>query len=355
MDLVYFGSGAFGIPTLSALVHKHQVKCIVTQPDRPAGRGGMPTPTPIAHWAAEHAPQILILKPEKVNTPEVVAQIRSFAAPAWVVIAFGQKLGKALLADQFAINLHASLLPRWRGAAPIHAAILGGDTVTGNSVITLADRMDAGLVLGTTRRAIPPEVTAGEMHDILAADGPEVVLEVLEKHVQGQLVGTAQDESLVTLASKFTKADGYVDFSKTAEACRVRVHGLTPWPGVTVEWRGGGGGSGGGGGNGGSGAGLMVKVLRVRVLQESELSGVVAAEWMQVNAGSVVHAMKGWVACGSGSDRSVLELLEVQPANGKAMKWEDFARGRRVAVGDTLLGGQSPTGGGGGASGGVKS
>lgn len=347
MDLVYFGSGAFGIPTLRELVQKHQIKCIVTQPDRPAGRGGTPTPTPIAQWASEHAPQILILKPEKVNVPEVVSQIRGFAAPAWVVIAFGQKLGKALLADQFAINLHASLLPRWRGAAPIHAAILGGDTVTGNSVITLADRMDAGLVLGTTQRAIPPEVTAGEMHDILAADGPEVVLEVLDKHVQGQLQGVVQDESLVTLASKFTKADGYVDFTKTADACRVRVHGLTPWPGVTVEWR-------GNGGSAGSGTGLMLKVLRVRVAQESEVSGVVAIEWKQVEPGCVVHSMKGWVACGLGSDRSVLELIEVQPANGKAMKWEDFARGRRVAAGDMLLGGTRGTGeGAAGGSGGV--
>src|SRR5258705_3491243 len=153
MRLLFFGSGAFGLPTLERLAAQHQILAVITQPDRPAGRGGRSTPTPIGAWVAEHLPGTPTFKPPKINDPFIIQQIRAIGRPdasgadAWVVIAFGQKLPRALLDGVFAINLHASLLPRWRGAAPINAAILAGDTQTGNSVITLADRMDAGLIL----------------------------------------------------------------------------------------------------------------------------------------------------------------------------------------------------------------
>src|SRR5690606_37274615 len=173
-------------------------------------------------------------KPERVK--EMIAEIRAIPADAWVVIAYGQYMPRALLEDRLAINLHASLLPRWRGAAPINAAILAGDTETGNSVITLADRMDAGLVLGQSRRAIGPHLTAGELHDLLAADGPALMLDVLRQHAEGRLAPVEQDEAQVTIAGKLSKADGWVDFrAPEEEVCR-RIHGLTPWPGVTVEF-----------------------------------------------------------------------------------------------------------------------
>src|SRR5262245_32820260 len=137
------------------------------------------TPTPVGAWATSNLSGVPLLKPAKVNDPAIVAQVRAVPARAWVVIAFGQKLGRPLLEGAFAVNLHASLLPRWRGAAPINAAILAGDAQTGNSVITLADRMDAGLVLAQSRRDIEPEQTAGELHDLLAADGPALISSVL--------------------------------------------------------------------------------------------------------------------------------------------------------------------------------
>ena len=133
MRIVFFGSGAFGLPTLAALAREHELCGIVTQPDRPAGRGGLVTPTPVGEWAqswlgtdAEHS-ATPVIKPERVNEPSVVAHLRDLGADAWVVIAFGQKLGARLLDGVFAINLHASLLPRWRGAAPIHHAVMSGD------------------------------------------------------------------------------------------------------------------------------------------------------------------------------------------------------------------------------------
>lgn len=304
MNLVFFGSGAFGLPTLQALARHHTLRAVVTQPDKPAGRGGTLTPTPIGAWAAEHLPSVPLLKPVKVNAPEVVDQLRGCGADAWVVIAFGQKLSRRLLDGVFAINLHASLLPRWRGAAPINAAVLAGDEVTGNSVITLADTMDAGLVLGTTTRRIERTVTAGELHDALSADGPALVEQVLQSHAAGTISPVTQDESRVTLAGKFSKADGMVDFTQPAAVCRCRVNGLNPWPGVTVMFR-----------------SQPLKLLRVDAIDATS----------NAPAGSVTDPQAGLVACGDGAQ---LKLLEVQPAGGKAMLWADFARGRQPKHGE---------------------
>lgn len=310
MDLVYFGSGAFGLPTLERLASRHRVRAIVTQPDRPAGRGGRLTPTPVGAWAAAHVHDVPLIKPERVNEPSVCAQLRAVEAEAWVVIAFGQKLGRVLLDGRFAINLHASLLPRWRGAAPINAAILAGDAETGNSVITLAERMDAGTILAQSRRRLDPAMTAGQLHDLLAGDGPDLVESVLCAHAAGTLSPYAQDETLVTLAPKLTKADGWVDFAQPAQACRRRIHGLTPWPGVTVTL-----------------GGRTLRLLRV----EPD-----AVNPQQSAVGTVVDPDRGIVACGGGT---ALRLLAVQPAGGRAMPWADFARGHRVGRGAMLTSG----------------
>src|SRR5690606_13590825 len=199
LRVLFLGAGAFGIPTLDALSRAHDLVGVVTQPDRPAGRGKKLTPSPIGQWAAEHvggaAP---LIKAQNVNDPETAASVRALNADAWVVIAFGQKLGAPLVEGVFAINLHASLLPRWRGAAPINHAVWAGDAQTGNSVITLADRMDAGLVLAQSRRNIDPGVTAGELHDLLAQDGPALVLRVLDDLANDRLDPQTQDEALVT-------------------------------------------------------------------------------------------------------------------------------------------------------------
>lgn len=325
MNIVFFGSGEFGVPTLARLAERHRLLAVVTQPDRPAGRGGKVTPTAIAQWAAGHVPGVPIFKPEKVSEPGVLERLRGIAlgeggtgegaapggAACFVVIAFGQKMPRALLEGIFAINLHASLLPRWRGAAPINAAMLAGDAVTGNSVITLAERMDAGLVLGQTRRAIDPGQTAGELHDALAADGPELVERVLTEHAEGRTRGEAQVESLVTKAAKLSKADGVVDWSRSAVECRQRVHGLTPWPGVAAMMD-----------------GDLVKLLRVREAGERGEGGAGSAM-----PGTVVDVERGLVACGMGT---VLEIREVLPAGKRAMAWGDFIRGRRVEAGTVL-------------------
>ncbi len=311
MRILYFGSGAFGLPTLQRLAQRHEILGIVTQPDRPAGRGGKLTPTPIAQWASEHLPGVPIFKPERVGRAEAVAELRALAGPgkadAWVVIAFGQKLPAALLEGVFAINLHASLLPRWRGAAPISAAILAGDVETGNSVITLADRMDAGLILAQSRRPIDPMTTAGELHDQLAQDGPALVEQALEAHARGTLSARPQDESQVTIASKLSKSSGEIDPGLPADFLRRQVHAMTPWPGATVMFQ-----------------DKPLKLLRVEEWPGAQPTG---------EPGTLADIERGVLICGHGT---ALRLIEVQPAGKRPMMWADFARGRRIEPGSKM-------------------
>ena len=306
MNIVFLGSGAFGLPTLRWLAGAHRLTGIVTQPDRPAGRSRALTSTPVGEWAAECAPGVPIAKPENVNTPEVRDAVRAWDADAWVVIAFGQKLSPELLEDRFAINLHASLLPRWRGAAPINHAILAGDAETGNSVITIAQRMDAGLVLHQSRMAIDPMVTAGELHDQLAEDGPSAIDAVLRGFASGTMTPDTQDESGVTRATKLSRADDRIDFNRPARECRCRVHGLTPWPGITVMM-----------------GDQEIKLMRVQDMHSSTESSSAAP-------GALIDAASGVVACGDGT---ALRILEVRPAGKRAMRWEEFVRGRSVESG----------------------
>jgi len=312
MRVAFLGSGAFGLPTLEHLAAHHDVVGVVTQPDKRAGRGKTLTPTPVGAWAAERLAGVALVKPANINDDKVRELVRSWDCDAWVVIAFGQKLGEALLADRFAINLHASLLPRWRGAAPINHAILAGDAETGNSVITLADRMDAGLVLGQSRRAIGPDKTKDDLHDLLAEDGPALIKRVLEQHASGTLEPVTQDESLVTLAGKLSKGDAWVDLDRSADEVRWRINGLSPWPAVSVEF-----------------AGERVKILRAGATESEGGSS-------ESVPGTVLDPARGIVACGGGS---AVRLICVQPPGKKPMAFRDFANGRQIKVGDRFKGG----------------
>lgn len=308
MNLVFFGSGAFGVPTLRALAERHRVRAVVTQPDRPAGRGRKLTPNPIAAFAAAELPGARVFKPERASADDVRDTIRGVEAEAWVVIAFGQKLSPALLADRFAINLHASLLPRWRGAAPIHHAVLAGDAVTGNSVITLADRMDAGRVLGRSERRIEAGQTTGELHDLLAADGPELVLRVLDEFRAGVLRPEVQDESKVTLAGKLSREDAALPAGASATDLARRINGLSPWPGVTARV-----------------GGVDVKLLRAAssdVTRSQEGPGP-----------TLIDERDGVFACVGGG---LLRVMEIQPVGRQGMDWASFARGHGVGPGAVL-------------------
>ena len=298
MRIVFLGSGAFGIPTLEALAVRHEVVAVVSQPDKPAGRGKTLTPTPIAARAAELG--IPVLKPADVNEASMREAVRGYGADAWVVIAFGQKLSRELLEGVFAINLHGSLLPAYRGAAPIQRAVMDGCAETGVSVISLAERMDAGLVYATRARAIGARETSDEVHDQLSLLGPEAIEWVLARQAAGELAGAAQDESRATRARKLSKAEATVDLAEVdARTARARINGLNSWPGCTVLV-----------------GELQAKLLRVEeCLDAGAQPGVLGAD-------GVVRTRSG-----------AIRILEIQPVGGRGMPMAEFLNGRPKLVG----------------------
>jgi len=301
--IVFLGSGAFGAPVLERLADRGDVALVVSQPPRPAGRGREAQATPIAALARSRG--IPLLECADAGAGADLARIRGVEAALFVVIAFGQKLSPALLADRFAINLHGSLLPRWRGAAPIQRAVMEGDEVVGVSVISLAERMDAGLVYATAETRVGESETAGELHDRLAGLGPDLVDRVLAGQREGTLRGEPQDESKATRARKLSRADAWVDFTAEARRVAARINGLSPWPGCDALID-----------------GAPLRILRARVDSRRE-PGAARSE----PPGSI--GADGAVACGRGA----VELLEVQSPGGRVMGFDEWRRGRRVGSG----------------------
>lgn len=231
MKLLFAGSGAFGVPTLRRLVAGGaDLRHVYTQPSRPAGRGRKLTPTPIADVAS--ALKLALTETERLN-----ALVPLEPVDALVVIAFGQKLSDSVVkAPRFgAINLHASRLPRHRGAAPIHWAVMSGEATTGNSVIRLANVMDAGAVLAMSETPIGESETTGELHDRLAIDGADLVERVLIDLRNGRAIENEQDHSLATLAPKLSRESAQIDWSRDAAAIARQINGLSPWPGCRVR------------------------------------------------------------------------------------------------------------------------
>jgi methionyl-tRNA formyltransferase len=292
MRIIFLGSGEFGLPSLQRLAEVHEVVEVVTSPDKTAGRNRKPTATSIGSWAEGSGLQVC--KTANVNSHEIKKHIASLHVDAMVVIAFGQKISDELIQGQRTMNLHASLLPRWRGASPINAAVVHGDARSGVSVITLAKQMDAGFILGQVSTAIGETETAGELHDRLALLGPELLLEVLASDSNGEV----QDEAQVTYAPKLSRADATLDLSQPAEVVARTIRGLSPWPCCHLTI-----------------AGIDCKILNAIAKNSSGTVGEVLED--------------GTIATGTGS----IEILEMKPAGSKAMTWKDFCNGRSIRIG----------------------
>ncbi|HEY1684310.1 MAG TPA: methionyl-tRNA formyltransferase [Tepidisphaeraceae bacterium] len=230
LKIIFAGAGAFGLPSLQALIGAgHEIVQVITQPDRPAGRGRKLTPTSVGEFAIEK--NLPLVRTENINALELPA------ADVMVVIAFGQKIAQSQVNRPRlgSVNLHASILPKYRGAAPINWAILSGETETGNSVIRLAEKMDAGAVLGQSRLEIAELETAGELHDRLAVDGGPLMLRVLDDLANGRVKEEIQDESRATIAPKLSRQSTALDFNKPAEHIVRQIRGLYPWPGCRMR------------------------------------------------------------------------------------------------------------------------
>lgn len=279
---------------------------VVTQPDRPAGRKMQLQPSPVKQVAL--AAGIPVLSPETINTPEITAQIKAFKAETAVVVAFGQILKKAFLElfPDKVVNVHASVLPRWRGAAPIQRALMAGDAETGVCLQVMVKKLDAGAVLGTRRFALTPEMSAIDSYKLCEMHGAKLLEIDLMDYLRGNLTPHPQDESQVTYAHKIDKKESEIDWSKSATEIHNQVRGLAMGPVAQTRT-----------------AGKILKIHKTRV---AALSGG------QNGAGTAVKSPEKTliVQCGAGS----LELLEVQPESRAKMPIVDYLRGYPVKPGD---------------------
>ena len=234
LRVVFMGTPDFAVGALRAVAEAHEVVGVYTQPDRPVGRGLEMKPTPVKRCAQEYG--IPVFQPEKLTLPGEFERLVALQPDVIVVVAYGQILRQNVLdlPRLGCVNIHSSLLPRWRGAAPIQWAILGGDRESGVSTMKLVQKLDAGDILLQERTPITPEDTAGSLHDRLAEMGAKLILPTLTGLANGTLPGTSQDESRVTYASKLTKEMEALDPHLGVAILDRRVRALNPWPGTSL-------------------------------------------------------------------------------------------------------------------------
>jgi len=297
LRVAFAGTGGFGVPALRRLAQTYGVLLVITQPDRPAGRGLKLTPPPAKEVA--HELGVPILQPRTINAPAVLDQLRALQPDFLVVAAFGQFLREPVLTlpKHGCVNIHASLLPRYRGAAPVAWAIIRGERETGVTTFVLDEGMDTGPLL--LQRAVPigPDETAGELEARLAQVGAELIVETLEGIANGEVVPRPQPEE-GTLAPKLHKEDGRIRWEGEARRIHDLVRGTNPWPGAHTTLR-----------------DRLVKVHRTRIATE---------EPIDLPAGAILPRRdRLLVATGLG----VLEIIELQPAGCRSISGPEFVRG----------------------------
>jgi methionyl-tRNA formyltransferase len=302
MRVVFMGTPDFSVPVLDALVDAgHEIACVYCQPPRPAGRGKKDRPSPVQRRA--EALGLPVRHPVSLKSPETQAEFAALGADVGVVVAYGLILPQPVLdaPRHGCLNIHASLLPRWRGAAPIQRAIMAGDAETGVCIMQMEAGLDTGPVLLRKALTIGAEETAAELHDRLSALGAAAIVEALRD--LGTLLPEPQPEEGVTYAAKIDKAEAAIDWTGDAEEIGRTIRGLSPFPGAWTM-----------------ADGKRVKLLRVRAGVGSGAPGTVLAD--------------AQIACGSGA----LMLIEVQPEGKSPMSAEEWLRGARLQPGARLGG-----------------
>lgn len=295
--IVFMGSPNFALPSLQRLARHYQVVGVVTQPDRASGRGRELKSPPVKMLAQEL--NIPVMQPQKLREPEAMQQLQIWNPDLIVVAAFGQILKKEVLdmPKYGCINVHASLLPRWRGAAPINAAVLAGDEETGVTIMKMDVGLDTGPMLSMKRIRITPDDTAGSLFEALSTLGADLLIETLPAYMDGNITPQPQPEEGVTYAPMLKKEDGLLDFAKSAVELERRVRAMSPWPGAWFEWN-----------------SAPLKVHKAHVGQGKAEAGKRLVEQNQPAVGA-----------GGG----VLILDEVQPPGKKPMNGKSFLAGAR--------------------------
>jgi methionyl-tRNA formyltransferase len=304
LRLIFMGTPEFAIPTLVELVGRgHEVISVYTRAPKPAGRGMEMQPTPVEREARRFG--LSVLTPNSLRSDEALADFRAHKADAAVVVAYGLILPAAILGavPLGCFNLHASLLPRWRGAAPINRAIMAGDGETGVCVMKMEEGLDTGPVALAEHVPIGADMTAGDLHDVLAGRGADLMVRAMAALERGGLQLTPQPEEGITYASKIDKTETRIDWTKPWKVVHDHCRGLSPFPGAWFDLPGAG----------------RIKVLRTTRAEGAGAPGTVLDDCLTI-------------ACGEGAVR----LLEVQRAGKQPMKAEEFLRGIKVAPGSLL-------------------
>ncbi len=307
MKIIFAGTPQFAASALAELLKQHEIVAVLTQPDRPSGRGMRLTASPVKQLALQHG--LTVLQPPTLKTEEAQRAIKELDADVMVVAAYGLILPKAVLQmpRRGCLNIHASLLPRWRGAAPIQRAILAGDPETGITIMQMDEGLDTGDVLLKKTCAIAADDTAQTLHDRLALLGAEAIVEALQKLENGTLARERQDERQATYAAKLTKSEAQLDWTQDAVQLERAVRGYSPAPGAQAIL-----------------ADTPIKILRASV---GELQHGVPGEVVAVDRERI------FVACGSGA----LALEVLQKPGGKPLPVAQFAQGFPVKTGDRFV------------------
>jgi len=308
LRIVFFGTPAFAVPTLRALLaSRHPVIGVVTQPDRPRGRGQQLQPGPVKILAAGHG--LPVLQPLKMRDEEFLDALRAWQPDLGVVAAYGRILTDALLAVPRlgTINVHASLLPRWRGAAPVHRAVMAGDRESGVTIMRVVRELDAGPMLDVAARAIADDETSAEVEPALASLGAARLVSVVDRLAEGPIPEQPQPAEGVTYAERVTRADSPIDWSRPAKALHDQVRGLHPWPLATTAL-----------------GGQRLIVVR----------SAAAPEGPEAAPGTVVEAAGDRLVIAAGS--GALRLLELKPEGRRVMTAREFLAGHPVRVGARL-------------------
>lgn len=312
MKVLFMGSGTFGLPVLDAVfASRHTLAAVVTAPDKPTGRGRVLTPSPIKVWAESH--RVPVLTPQKINTPESIAALREAAADVHVVASYGALLSREVLAlpPSGPINVHPSLLPKYRGASPVVQALLNGDTRTGMTIMAMAPELDAGDILLQESVDVGPDEDARSLTDRLTAMGGRMTVEAIDRIASGRVTRTPQVHADATYCTKLKKEDAKIDWTRDARTIHNRVRALTIWPGTVARWRDKG-----------------LRVLETRLGESGpESAGRAPGEVLAIDPTKGIGVQTGGGA---------LWLRRVQPEGGRPMDFRDFVNGSSIKPGSAL-------------------
>ncbi|MBP8629165.1 MAG: methionyl-tRNA formyltransferase [Negativicutes bacterium] len=307
LKIVFMGTPDFAVPCLKTLNENYEVIAVITQPDRPKGRGQKLTPSPIKEYALEH--NLTVLQPEKIKTSETEEQLKKLAPDLIVVVAFGQILSKAILdiPQLGCINVHASLLPKYRGAAPIHWSIINGETKTGITTMYMDVGLDTGDMILKEEVSISAKMNTGELHDTLMNIGAKTLLQTIKQIAEGSVVRNKQNDAKASYAPLLTKELERINWLLPAQEIYNLVRGLNPWPVAFSIFK-----------------GKKLKIWQTKVIDNVTI-GEIGTVLSLTETGFTVQTGKG-----------ILEILELQPESKRKMTAKDFVCGNQISINDKL-------------------